>query len=92
MLLVGADPGANGVQAMARMRAALADLRLSPAAPDLKVTFSAGVAEHLADEPIDKTLQRADEALYAAKAAGRDTCRLSESPVPARALLLQALA
>lgn len=92
VLLVGADPGANGVQAMARMRAALADLHLSPAAPDLKVTFSAGVAEHLADEPIDKTLQRADEALYAAKAAGRDTCRLSDAPVPARAPLLQALA
>lgn len=92
VLLVGADPGANGVQAMARMRAALADLRLSPAAPNLKVTFSAGVAEHLADEPIDKTLQRADEALYAAKAAGRDTCHLSNSPAPAGAPLLQALA
>lgn len=76
-LLVGADPGANGVQAMARMRAALADMRLCPDVPDLRVTFSAGVAEHLNGEPIDKTLQRADEALYAAKAAGRDSCRLA---------------
>ncbi len=92
VLLVGADPGANGVQAMARMRAALANVHLCPALPDLKVTFSAGVAEHLADEPIDKTLQRADEALYAAKAAGRDTCCLSDPPVPAQASLLQALA
>lgn len=87
VLLVGADPGANGVQAMARMRAALAGTHLCPEMPDLQVTFSAGVAEHLPAEPIDRTLQRADEALYAAKAAGRDTCRLSEPPPLAQASL-----
>jgi len=84
VLLVGADPGANGVQAMVRMRAALSGMRLCPEMPDLRVTFSAGVAEHLAGEPIDRTLQRADEALYAAKAAGRDGCRLSEPYAKAR--------
>lgn len=83
VLLVGADPGANGVLAMARMRAALADLKLCHGTPDLKVTFSAGVAEHLPGESIDKTLQRADDALYAAKAAGRDACRLSAPSAPA---------
>ncbi len=38
-------------------------------------TFSAGIAEHMGGPP-DQTLERADQALYAAKAAGRDTLRL----------------
>jgi PleD family two-component response regulator len=33
---------------------------------------SIGCARHESDEPIVATLQRADQALYAAKAAGRD--------------------
>lgn len=37
-------------------------------------TFSAGVAHHAGGQP-DATLGRADEALYAAKAAGRDAWR-----------------
>jgi diguanylate cyclase (GGDEF)-like protein len=36
------------------------------------VTVSIGCARHESDEPIVATLQRADQALYAAKAAGRD--------------------
>jgi len=31
------------------------------------------MAEHESGEPIDATIARADRALYAAKAAGRDT-------------------
>ncbi|MBI5924823.1 MAG: GGDEF domain-containing protein [Aquabacterium sp.] len=77
VLLVGADPGVNGVMAMARMRDALAARELGLSDVGLTVTFSAGVAEHLPDEPIARTLQRADEALYAAKAAGRDRCELA---------------
>lgn len=42
---------------------------------DLSVTISAGVAEVLPGDTIAKVLARADEALYAAKAAGRNqTC------------------
>lgn len=78
VLLVGADPGSHGVMAMTRLRDALAGQRLCADMPELLVTFSAGVAEHLPGEPIARTLQRADEALYAAKAAGRDGCQLSE--------------
>lgn len=77
VLLVGADPGTNGVMAMGRLRDALASGDMTRADLNLKVTFSAGVAEHLPGEPIARTLQRADEALYAAKAAGRDRCALS---------------
>lgn len=79
--LVGAAPGGNGVMAMARLREALSARDLGVSDVGLTVTSSAGVAEHLVGEPIDRTLQRADEALYAAKAAGRDACRLSEPPL-----------
>ncbi|HKE14501.1 MAG TPA: diguanylate cyclase [Kofleriaceae bacterium] len=54
-----------------RMRASLAR-----AVTDLpRVTVSAGVAEHRADEDIEDAIRRADERLYAAKAAGRDAVR-----------------
>ena len=36
------------------------------------ITLSAGVAEYRIDEAIETTLRRADEALYAAKQAGRN--------------------
>lgn len=77
VLLVGADPGTNGMLAMGRLKEALSRAQLCADMPDLAVTFSAGVAEHRPEEPIARTLQRADEALYAAKAAGRDRCLLS---------------
>jgi two-component system, cell cycle response regulator len=38
----------------------------------LRVTVSAGVAVRLPDEPPEQLVRRADEALYAAKAGGRD--------------------
>ena len=42
----------------------------------LAITISAGVAEMLpGDDSLDRLISRADEALYAAKAAGRDCCR-----------------
>jgi len=40
--------------------------------PDLRYTFSAGVIDVSPDDDIDASLRRADELLYAAKAAGRD--------------------
>lgn len=48
-------------------------------------TFSAGVAHHRGGPP-DLTLGRADEALYAAKAAGRDAWRTWDATELARSL------
>jgi diguanylate cyclase (GGDEF)-like protein len=56
-----------------RMRTAVRDLDLSWAGVDRSVTISVGVASaQFAGEPIGDVVERADKALYAAKAAGRD--------------------
>ncbi|PRY16784.1 GGDEF domain-containing protein [Kineococcus rhizosphaerae] len=44
-------------------------------------TCSVGVAQWVPGEAVDATLQRADAALYAAKAAGRDRCEVAAQPV-----------
>lgn len=51
---------------------------LLPDIPELRMTFSAGVALHRHDENIEATLDRADQALYQAKADGRN--RIVRSP------------
>lgn len=57
-----------------RMRNAVAALQL----PQLResVTISAGLAEWESDETSDGLLQRSDRALYMAKEAGRNCCRI----------------
>ena len=43
-----------------------------PALPDVRVTVSIGVAEHTPGETALQTVERADQAMYAAKQAGRN--------------------
>jgi diguanylate cyclase (GGDEF)-like protein len=57
---------------LARIQVALAKTMVSDDAPGLRVTFSAGVTAYIADEMLTSTIDRADRALYAAKAAGRN--------------------
>ena len=45
---------------------------VSAQAPQLRVSFSAGITTYLADEAIETALGRADQALYEAKAKGRN--------------------
>jgi len=47
-------------------------LKNSPHRDDFKVTLSLGVAERQTDEPPAALMVRADQALYRAKAAGKD--------------------
>lgn len=54
------------------LRAAMAGLGVPEIGPDLRVSFSAGVAARLGAEPFSATINRADKALYDAKAAGRN--------------------
>ena len=62
----------QAVQALDRLRAIIADLDWSAFSPGMKVTMSAGVATLNPNETSDTFLARADSALYAAKAQGRN--------------------
>jgi diguanylate cyclase len=62
----------RAVRALDRLRAIIADLDWSAFSPGMKVTMSGGVATLHPNETSDTFLARADSALYAAKAQGRD--------------------
>jgi diguanylate cyclase len=65
-------PEDGAARAMDRLRAIVAELDWSAFSPGMKVTLSAGVATLKGDETTDSFLARADSALYAAKAQGRN--------------------
>jgi diguanylate cyclase len=72
-LLVLPDAPQDGACRMLdRLRAIIAGLDWSAFSPGLRVTISAGVATLRGDENPDTFLARADSALYAAKAQGRN--------------------
>ena len=48
----------------------------------LTVTISAGIAQWQPGEGLEHWLERADQALYAAKHSGRNQCRMAEAPAP----------
>lgn len=49
----------------------VADMRVSPAHPELRYSFSAGLVEIRSDKDIHHAIRNADKLLYAAKSAGR---------------------
>ncbi|MFY8088853.1 MAG: GGDEF domain-containing protein [Rubrivivax sp.] len=55
-----------------RIHAALAEHPWDEVAPGLRVTLSAGVAQHEPGETVEALLRRADAAAYEAKATGRN--------------------
>src|SRR6478609_2263028 len=63
---------AQATRALDRLRAIIAELEWSAFSPGMKVTISAGIATLKPDETPDTFLARADRALYAAKARGRN--------------------
>jgi diguanylate cyclase (GGDEF)-like protein len=79
-------PGAGTAAARAYADRVRATLRGEDVAEELRLTVSAGIAVLGADGPtVDDLLRRADEALYHAKAAGRDRV-VSAGPAAAAAL------
>lgn len=62
----------RAVQALDRLRIIIAELDWSAFSPGMQVTISAGVTTLRANETSDTLLARADSALYAAKAQGRN--------------------
>ena len=63
-----------------RVRTQIESLAFGEIDPALRVTISIGVAEHARRGDTAATLQRADEALYRAKHAGRNQCVAAPCP------------
>jgi diguanylate cyclase (GGDEF)-like protein len=55
-----------------RIVARIESMRVDEVDPALRITFSAGVASSRPNERFDEAIQRADEAMYRAKASGRN--------------------
>lgn len=73
-------------QALDRLRLRLSELPMGEQAP-LFMTLSAGVALWMPDEALEHWLERADQAMYAAKANGRNRVEMSFlQPVTATAV------
>ncbi len=76
LLMLPDTSAESALQVVERVRVALGQAQVSQSAPDLRVTFSAGIAEARGKAMPHKTLEQSDRALYEAKAAGRNCCRI----------------
>ncbi len=72
LLVLPDTPNDAAARILDRLRAIIADLDWSAFSPGMRVTISAGLATLAPDETSDTFLARADSALYAAKARGRN--------------------
>jgi diguanylate cyclase len=72
LLVLPATSDDDAARILDRLRAIIADLDWSAFSPGMQVTMSAGVAMLRPDESSDAFLARADNALYEAKAGGRN--------------------
>jgi diguanylate cyclase (GGDEF)-like protein len=72
-IMVLTDTALEGAMVTAeRVRQRVEQLQFAAIDPELRITVSIGVAEHVRRADSAATLQRADDALYAAKGAGRN--------------------
>ena len=68
----------DAVMVVDRLRVALAQEDVWSQRPDLKVTFSAGIAALTGAETMEEAVARADVALYRAKQSGRNRTEVAE--------------
>ena len=80
-VVVAPHTGCDSAARLAEGLRACASTAVIPGAPDLAVTISLGVAELGPREPWEHWLQRADQALYAAKREGRNRVEIA-GPAP----------
>jgi diguanylate cyclase len=86
LLVMPATASAEALRAMARLREQLQGQTFDDIAPGLVVSFSAGVAECLGPGDLEAAIERADQAMYAAKHGGRDRAVAAPGPHPPRAV------
>ena len=72
LLLLPDTDAAAALLCIERIRSHLAAVAFVPEQPDLQVTFSAGLSVLGVDETVDALIERADQAMYAAKRGGRN--------------------
>jgi diguanylate cyclase (GGDEF)-like protein len=72
LLLMPATTLDEALAALERITQRIGALRVGVVDPELRITFSAGVASSLPHERFDEAIQRADQAMYRAKASGRN--------------------
>lgn len=63
-----------------RVRVRIGEYPFEVVTPGLKVTISQGLALAHEGDSVDSLIRRADEALYAAKQAGRDCVKIADDP------------
>lgn len=68
----------SGLRVLEDLRTAIHQQDWQSVAPGVKVTFSAGLCEPAGRVPVHRDLERADRALYKAKAEGRDRTVMAE--------------
>ncbi len=80
-LIVLPDTGAEQALAIAeRLRLAIAAISFADSPQQLRITCSIGVSQYQPDEALNISLTRADDALYQAKADGRNKVVLAPAP------------
>lgn len=72
LIILPESPSGDPNIGVERLRGAMAVSQVSASAPHLRVAFSTGITRCQAGEEIDDVIERADQALYAAKANGRN--------------------
>ena len=72
LLLMPHTPLEEGLRVIERVRREISRPEVWQARPEIQVTFSAGMTAHRPGETMMQAVARADDALYAAKKAGRD--------------------
>lgn len=77
VLMPDTQPAERALAGLERLQRTLRDAIVCDAHPDLRITFSAGVAIPRPDETLDGVIERADQALYEAKHRGRDQAAVS---------------
>jgi diguanylate cyclase (GGDEF)-like protein len=80
MLLFPESTAQDGLANLELLRGSLQEATVSPQHPELRVRFSAGLTSFISGESIQKTIERADQALYQAKASGRNRCEINLEP------------
>ncbi|HEX3138980.1 MAG TPA: GGDEF domain-containing protein, partial [Rhizobacter sp.] len=80
IVMLPETPAEAAIGVLARVHRALAELRFDAISPALRVSFSAGIAVFEAGESLAACIERADQAMYAAKQGGRDRSVVAERP------------